>query len=753
LDAVDDGGSEDFFVVRDSGPTPLWNKCRIPYSLFGPSGLFFGAAENTAGLERQTVILIGFNDPEYMIHKVEQEGWCVRTTPPTDSSEMPRMDGRVYRAITRCTCRLVLVEVNADDFYRHLRISEGIVQRRTGSCVMIAPDRPNSMVPAEDSKLHKLCMTVPMQGINSNATCAYPDVAAARLSVVKLVDENRGQQGMERRARVRSFHERVFKAEDKDIYQGLQLVDRGQAIYLHEIATSVTSRTRDLLHGSPHLQIIQVTEQLVEGSFEFFKWSYLVDSLQELLLSSALVAPPIADGDGGAEGATYISPETAAVRLKALQIPRLPHLEILGLSRNELADLDEAKISAAQYPMLTVLWLQFNNLKTLPESICECQCLEQIDLQANKIKTLPERFWQLKNLSRLNLNRNQLRKLPELNSALPGMPPSIASMVYLNINENQLSAIPAVVFEMINLEEFSARSNSIEVVSSKIELLTRLKVLTLSQNKITSLPTSIGSLKSLEKLRLSSNSLTSLPSTISRLSNLVELDCHGNRMTSIPSDIHECIKLSSLILHSNELVEIPSEIGYLLCLVRIQLQHNAIQDIPPSVGMLENVQQFHIWDNHLITLPGSFGHNFHKTCEVILDDHLMKEASCGEHLQELRIKLNRLLDRPSGKTAKLLKIWRKRAERREATSAKSSRYATEDTNEFSALAAMMLDDANDDHKSIDEILADIGEDSPSSKKKGGGGSSSSIGGGGGSKGGNSGDGGGGKKKKKNKKKK
>jgi hypothetical protein len=96
----------------------------------GPTGLYVGAVENFAGLDRARIIVAGMQQPEYLLHRKACEGW----TPDWEN----RADPRMYLAITRCTVELVLVEVEVAWFAAHFSVSKSI---NNGTCAPYIGER------------------------------------------------------------------------------------------------------------------------------------------------------------------------------------------------------------------------------------------------------------------------------------------------------------------------------------------------------------------------------------------------------------------------------------------------------------------------------------------------------------------------------------------------------------------------------------------------------------------------------------
>ena len=143
----------------------------------------------------------------------------------------------------------------------------------------------------------------------------------------------------------------------------------------------------------------------------------------------------------------------------------------------------EEKIAEAARTSATTLYLSFNQLTSLPESLGILTSLNGLSLSFNQLTSLPEWLGNLTSLTYLDLSGNQLTSLPE-----------------------------------------------------SLGNLTSLTTLNLRANGLTSLPEWLGNLTSLRGLSLSDNGLTSLPEWLGNLTSLRGLDLRGNPL-QIPSEI------------------------------------------------------------------------------------------------------------------------------------------------------------------------------------------------------------------------
>jgi Leucine-rich repeat (LRR) protein len=125
-------------------------------------------------------------------------------------------------------------------------------------------------------------------------------------------------------------------------------------------------------------------------------------------------------------------------------------------------------------------------------------------LQSNQLISLPESIGDLKNLTDLNIERNRIRILPRSIGKLK-------NLVSLSAGSNRLVAIPKEIGDL------------------------NLTGLWLDNNELKTIPHSIGYITTLTELCLQDNELTFLPSSLEKLSSLTVFYCHNNKLAALPS--------------------------------------------------------------------------------------------------------------------------------------------------------------------------------------------------------------------------
>lgn len=170
--------------------------------------------------------------------------------------------------------------------------------------------------------------------------------------------------------------------------------------------------------------------------------------------------------------------------------------------------------------------LSKNRLSELPEEICGCALLEELDCYNNVIRSVPDVIIKLQSLACLNLSRNQLTVIPVAVCHLP--------LQVLNLRNNRLVSIP---------EEISAMKS--------------LRDLDVSCNEITIVPPQLGCVTSLQRLNLKRNLLLEIPVELCHL-RLTLLDLSANRISVIPTQLRFMTSLHDLILDQNPMTFPPA---------------------------------------------------------------------------------------------------------------------------------------------------------------------------------------------------
>ncbi|XP_071962654.1 uncharacterized protein [Antedon mediterranea] len=205
---------------------------------------------------------------------------------------------------------------------------------------------------------------------------------------------------------------------------------------------------------------------------------------------------------------------------------------------------------------LATLNLSNNRLVLLPVEIGCLRGLKELFLQYNCLQSLPETICNLHSLHELDCKNNQLHKLP-------GNLGNLINLTVLNVINNQLKALPVSVGKLRKLEELYAHSNKLKSLPLEICNLLNLNALYVGENQLKTLPDKIGKLYCLKELDLSSCCLSSLPESISRCTALIRVWLSNNRLRVLPDQIGRLHNLKELHVRNNLIEYFPASLATL----------------------------------------------------------------------------------------------------------------------------------------------------------------------------------------------
>jgi hypothetical protein len=257
-------------------------------------------------------------------------------------------------------------------------------------------------------------------------------------------------------------------------------------------------------------------------------------------------------------------------------------------------------------------------------------------------------------------------------TSLPARIGKLEKLTQLNLSQNQLASVPAELGQLTSLTQLSLRQNQLASVPAELGQLTSLTLLNLSQNQLASVPAELGQLTSLTTLSLSQNQLASVPAELGQLTSLTQLSLSQNQLASVPAELGKLTSLTQLFLFQNQLASVPAELGKLTSLTHFNLCSNNITTLPPSFGNLVRLQEFAV-DDHVADDPDS------ATAVRRLGDH------------SVEVKRN-----PSGRTPQKIRLLKKLSARRATPSPAPTTSPTVANNGAG-------------NKSVDELLAELGE--------------------------------------------
>ena len=247
--------------------------------------------------------------------------------------------------------------------------------------------------------------------------------------------------------------------------------------------------------------------------------------------------------------------------------------------------------------------LSYAHLKLCPSNVPLIGTqLVSLNLSNNRLESLPEDIGSLIGLQELFLQYNCLVTLPDSICEL-------SNLVELDVKNNRLKRIPARIGDLKKLLLLSLTNNSILELPASIGNLEQLEELSLHANQLTQLPDELCRLQNLKILYTGENHYSTLPDRFGQLVTLEELDVSGCELVSLPDSITQCASLVRLWLSNNRLVVLPLHMGKLIHLKELHLRHNRLVYLPASIESLE-LYTFTVQNNCLVDEQSSGAHCF-----------------------------------------------------------------------------------------------------------------------------------------------
>ena len=166
-----------------------------------------------------------------------------------------------------------------------------------------------------------------------------------------------------------------------------------------------------------------------------------------------------------------------------------------------------------------------------------------LDLSFLGLKDIPiKSIMKMKGLKILYLNENNIISLPKEIGKL-------SDLIYLNLHKNNLKEIPDNLYNLVNLRYLSLSTNLLDILSPKIGKLLKLKSLILSGNRLKTLPETISELENLQTLHIFSNLLTTIPD-LYLLQELKLLSIYNNNLKDSENNKLIKLKKNGCLIHN-----------------------------------------------------------------------------------------------------------------------------------------------------------------------------------------------------------
>lgn len=422
-----------------------------------------------------------------------------------------------------------------------------------------------------------------------------------------------------------------FSKELVDSYKEFSNIEFGNAMPLVESSSSNRPSTRDVMPGDITNRVTSLPETI--GSLTKLTHLYLANGLVTTLPAamSQLVSLTDVEIYNCPKMVKYPDALNTIPKMVALNIARniqMPHSELYR-------GLNDFATSSPSRGELQLLYAGFNNLEELPASFKNLLKIGLLDLSHNKlhgelpslttdvkpvqlfldnnqITSLPKDFCGIEDIESIYLSNNKFTKMPNIFSAKSAYVITTIDLSYnqidgiegelaeydgvkvqtLSLAANKLTKFPSWLFNAgstIGMLNVSGNSiSSFEKESFYGDKLNMLESVDLSYNKLTELPSNFDAttLPYLYGLDVSSNSFTDFPYAplnVSRLTVMIirnQRDEAGKRtLRTWPTGLYTCPSLRGFYIGGNDLRKIDDTISYLIYRFEIADNPNITIDV------------------------------------------------------------------------------------------------------------------------------------------------------------------------------
>lgn len=255
----------------------------------------------------------------------------------------------------------------------------------------------------------------------------------------------------------------------------------------------------------------------------------------------------------------------------------------------------------------TLLYLNYRQLRELPEELLTLSKIRKLYLKRNVLRKLPADIWRLGNLVELYLHSNNLHELPD----------GIGKLFFL--------------------EKLDVCNNYLKTLSPAIGQLISLTLLHLVNNELSVLPKELGNLTNLRDLNVMNNKLEWLPWQLCNCTSLKILAFDGNAIQKIPRQLMRLVGLIDLFASRNKLYTLPQDVNNLCCLESVTLDHNTdLHLLPATLLKMENLKMIGLSGTAVESLQNLHQNDYSDLQKVLSLRHILdKNCSNVPPLTEL----------------------------------------------------------------------------------------------------------------------
>eukprot|EP00961_Rhodomonas_salina_P199134 2686146-Rhodomonas_salina.2 len=281
------------------------------------------------------------------------------------------------------------------------------------------------------------------------------------------------------------------------------------------------------------------------------------------------------------------------------------NLELKGLPPMLMA------LDISQCMMIKEIYLEDNNLATLPEEFGRFFNIYELRLMNNRLVTLPDSIGALTKLQLLFLRNNAI-------ASIPGTIGNCEALSTVQLSHNPLAELPSEMGTLSKLRDLDlentpqlrippeeVRLRGLKATQSFLRSFHNAKstlCLDLPELGLYDMP-NVGHVQGLTSIVMLSNKIAYLGPSIVRSYFMQRIDLADNEFQQFPTEVTCFQDLIHLDLNFNKLESLPHTFRVMTRLLEFRLSHNFCREIPPAIGELRRMVKFVADDNFFTKIP------------------------------------------------------------------------------------------------------------------------------------------------------
>jgi Leucine-rich repeat (LRR) protein len=285
--------------------------------------------------------------------------------------------------------------------------------------------------------------------------------------------------------------------------------------------------------------------------------------------------------------------------------------------------------------ILTELWLDNNQLETIPAIYGYLTNIVSLHVEFNKILRLPESIGLMHlKMTDLNISNNLLTLIP-LEYA------NLRKLKIFEVINNPWVMLPAEIISknlqahymyrvadssndgILSLAGFYVTSEGLFALKSALPSLSEIREVYLEENRIVYIPKQYSLMSSVTHLNISKNELASIPEFVDCWKDMTRCYLQCNNIHQVPENIGAWKKCTTLVLSRNFIAILPDSIRFLESLQSLFLDMNRILYLSPALGFVTTLTDLRLNMNQITILPPEMAQLTHLN-QLRLDGNSLK---------------------------------------------------------------------------------------------------------------------------------